>query len=116
MVQIKRKTKNTVTITSDKFELCKQLIGQSRRSTSIAHGGRYYAFQGDNPLKKDFDDPAYGVQYHSKLALANFVLGMRLWKEGIAECNEWMEKNARDPKMSYKADVPGEDVPEEVAE
>jgi hypothetical protein len=104
-------TKSKTTVESDKFEMVKMLMGSGSHYNKVARGGRYYAFQGDNPIN-EFDDKQEGVRFSSKLALASICMGIKLWREGIAECNLWIEKNARDPKMHYVVNCPGIDYVE----
>jgi hypothetical protein len=100
--------KKSIVITSTHFEDVYYFIGESGRKSRIAQGGRYYNFAGDNPLNQ-YSDVNAGHEISSKLAVANYLMAMKLWKMGIAECNEWVNKHARNyPEKSITVKCPGE--------
>ena len=111
MIVTKRETKKTITITSDKFDLSKQLQYESNRAQAICNPF-YRAFSSDDPAKRRFGSKAseieHGKTIASREAVAYLVTAIRLWREGCWEINDFMEKyHGTKP---CKAIVPGETV------
>lgn len=113
-MSIKVTEKNSVvTITDTDFEFVRELIGDSRRAHGFSRGGRYNGFENQY---KDWSSPEEAQAYNSKLAIANFVLAHRLWKEAIYRINEYMRTQTNSPNKKYVAKVYGNDYVEETEE
>jgi hypothetical protein len=106
---------NTVSVTSDKFELMTGLMYDASRAQSIAKGGKYHAFSSDSAMK-DYGNAETAQSFNGRLALANVVFGFKLWHEGCEEVNKFMETQTHDRSKTYKAIVPGSDFRDEGVE
>jgi len=103
MLKVTEKGK-TVYVTDTDFAFVRELIGDSKRAHSFAKGGRFNGFEN---LYKDWGSPNEAFSFNSKLALANFITALRIWREAIAGINNYMKNQANNPNVRYVAKVYG---------
>jgi hypothetical protein len=90
----------SITVTSDKFALAASAVRDSQRQERIVMGVGGQALVDCAPSEKTAVLDMYG-----KLSLSNIALAFRLWREGMAECSEYIRNNNFDTgtKVTVKA-------------
>jgi hypothetical protein len=86
------KNGKVITLESDKFEYAAQAIYDSFGQERVATGGKYRAFNSDSALYGYSQKEIPRVMdMNAKLAMANVTMGIRLWREGLQECNNYIK-------------------------
>jgi hypothetical protein len=95
------KNGKSITVTSDKFALAAGAVRDSQRQEMSVMGVRGQAFADCTPSEKTAMRDMF-----AKLSLANIVLAIRLWREGMAECSEYIRNRNFDPGIKVTVKVP----------
>jgi hypothetical protein len=97
----KSDTVTGITVTSDKFAVAARALYDSRAQERIAMGEARDTLVGHKPSEVAEVRGTYG-----KLAASNVVLAIRLWRAGIAECNDYIRNTAFEKGITVTVKVP----------
>jgi hypothetical protein len=95
------KNGKSITVTSDKFALAASAVRDSQSQERIIMGVGGQAFADCAPSDKTAMRDMY-----AELSKSNIVLAFRLWREGMAECNEYIRNHDFDTGVKVTVKVP----------
>jgi hypothetical protein len=105
MIVIKRETAKQITITSDKFDLMKQMLYESETAQRMCCPDPAYGDISRRRFGTSESDLRYGKGIAAKEATSYLVLSIKLWREGCWEINDYC--NAYHGTKILKTIVPG---------
>jgi len=104
---IRSKDGKRVHVISDKFEIAAAALYDSFKQERASAQNKYYKFNADSPFfgygSKDVEAVS---KMNAQLCVANVTMALRLWREGMWECNNYIKSNHFEKDVRVTVKVP----------